>query len=72
MLMGVGVPVKALGPADHAHAADHAVLGQSVQVAVDGAQADVGAALPGQRVNLLGGEVLLFLLNDFLNDLALP
>ena len=45
MLMGVGVPVKAFGTADHANATDHIVISQGVQVAVHRAQADMRAAL---------------------------
>lgn len=63
MLMGVGVPVKAFGTADHANAADHIVISQGVQIAVHRAQADMRAALTGITVNLLRRKMLFMLLN---------
>ena len=72
MFMGVGVPVKAFGTADHANAADHIVISQGVQIAVHRAQADMRAALTGITVNLLRRKMLFMLLNGFQNDLALP
>ena len=63
MLMGVGVPVKAFGTADHANAADHIVISQGIQVAVHRAQADMRAALTGITVNLLRRKMLFMLLN---------
>lgn len=62
MLMGVGVPVKAFGTADHANAADHIVISQGVQIAVHRAQADMRAALTGITVNLLRRKMLFMLL----------
>ena len=72
MLVGVGIPVKAFRTADHAHAADHIIIRQGVQVAVHGTQADVRAALTGITVNLLRRKMLFMLLNGLQNDLALP